>query len=44
MPIFPEESRSKPGRGPGLEARWQIGRHAYLQTDYGVFFAGPFLQ
>lgn len=32
------------GHRPGLEARWQIDRHAYLQADYGVFFAGPFLR
>lgn len=32
------------GHRPGIEARWQIDRHAYLQADYGVFFAGPFLR
>lgn len=32
------------GHRPGLEARWQIDRHAYVQADYGVFFAGPFLR
>lgn len=30
------------GHRPGIEVRWQIDRHAYLQADYGVFFAGPF--
>jgi hypothetical protein len=30
------------GHRPGMEARWQIDRHAYLQLDYGVFFAGGF--
>ena len=32
------------GYQPGVEARWQIDRHAYLQADYGIFFAGPFLR
>jgi hypothetical protein len=32
------------GYRPGIEARWQIDRHAYLQADYGVFFAGEFLK
>ncbi len=32
------------GHRPGIESRWQIDRHAYLQADYGVFFAGPFLR
>lgn len=25
-----------------MEVRWQIDRHAWLQSDYGVFFAGEF--
>jgi hypothetical protein len=32
------------GYMPGLEVRWQINRHAYFQTDYGIFYAGPFLR
>ena len=32
------------GYRPGIEARWQIDRHAYLQADYGIFFAGDFLK
>ena len=32
------------GYRPGVEVRWQIDRHAYLQADYGVFFAGEFLK
>ena len=32
------------GYRPGIEVRWQIGRHAYLQADYGVFYAGQFLK
>jgi hypothetical protein len=32
------------GYRPGLEVRWQIDRHAWLQADYGVFFAGEFLK
>jgi hypothetical protein len=32
------------GHRPGVEMRWQINRHLYMQTDYGVFFAGSFLR
>jgi len=32
------------GYRPGAELRWQIDRHAYLQADYGIFYAGKFLQ
>jgi hypothetical protein len=32
------------GYRPGIQVRWQIDRHAYLQADYGVFFAGEFLK
>ncbi len=32
------------GHRPGLEVRWQMTRHAYLQGDYGIFYAGPFLR
>ena len=32
------------GHRPGLEVRWQIDRHAYLQVDYGIFYAGRFLR
>ena len=32
------------GYRPGAELRWQINRHAYLQADYGIFYAGRFLQ
>jgi hypothetical protein len=32
------------GYMPGVEVRWQIDRHAYLQADYGIFYAGPFLR
>jgi hypothetical protein len=31
------------GERPGIEARWQIDRHAYVQGDFGVFTAGPFI-
>jgi hypothetical protein len=31
------------GQRPGIEARWQIDAHLYLQGDYGVFSAGPFI-
>jgi len=32
------------GYRPGVEVRWQINRHAYLQADYGIFYAGRFLR
>lgn len=32
------------GYRPGAEVRWQIDRHAYLQGDYGIFYAGEFLK
>jgi hypothetical protein len=32
------------GYRPGVEVRWQIDRHAYLQADYGIFYAGQFLK
>ena len=32
------------GDRPGLEVHWQMTRHAYLQGDYGIFYAGRFLQ
>jgi hypothetical protein len=32
------------GYQPGVEERWQIDRHAYLQSDYGIFYADPFLR
>ena len=32
------------GYRPGVEVRWQVDRHAYLQADYGIFYAGQFLK
>ena len=32
------------GYRPGVEVRWQIDLHAWVQADYGVFFAGEFLK
>ena len=32
------------GYRPGIEARWQIDRHAYFQADYGIFYAEKFLK
>ena len=32
------------GYRPGAEVRWQIDRHAYLQADCGIFYAGQFLK
>jgi hypothetical protein len=27
-----------------MEAKWQIDSHLYLQGDYGIFTAGPFIR
>ena len=32
------------GHRPGIEAYWQVDRQVYVQSDYGVFLAGPFLR
>ena len=32
------------GHRPGTQIRWQITPHAYVQGDYGVFFAGDFMK
>jgi hypothetical protein len=32
------------GYRPGTEVRWQINQHAYLQADYGIFYAGKFIR
>jgi len=32
------------GYRPGVEVKWQIDRHAYLQGDYGIFYAGKFIR
>jgi Alginate export len=32
------------GQRPGIELKWQIDRHLYVQGEYGVFTAGPFIQ
>ena len=32
------------GHRPGIQARWQRDSHFYVQADYGVFYAGPFLR
>ncbi len=32
------------GHRPGVEARWQATPHAYLQADYGIFYAGEVLR
>jgi hypothetical protein len=40
-----DDSRSRfVGYRPGVEVRWQIDHHAYVQADYGVFYAGRFLR
>jgi hypothetical protein len=32
------------GYRPGIEVKWQINRHAYVQGDYGIFYAGRFIR
>jgi hypothetical protein len=32
------------GNRPGTEVRWQANRHLWFQGDYGIFYAGRFLQ
>jgi hypothetical protein len=32
------------GHRPGLEVRWQVNSHVWLQADYGIFYAGRFLR
>ena len=32
------------GHRPGVELRWQRDEHFYVQADYGIFYAGPFLR
>src|SRR3954464_5024705 len=32
------------GHRPGVEVRWQVNSHVWLQADYGIFYAGRFLR
>jgi hypothetical protein len=32
------------GHRPGVEIRWQVNSHVWLQADYGIFYAGRFLR
>jgi hypothetical protein len=32
------------GHRPGLEVRWQVNSHVWLQADYGIFYTGRFLR
>jgi hypothetical protein len=32
------------GNRPGTEVRWQANRHLWFQGDYGIFYAGRFLE
>jgi hypothetical protein len=32
------------GHRPGIEVRWQMNPHLWLQADYGIFYAGRFLK
>jgi hypothetical protein len=32
------------GHRPGTQIRWQENRHLWFQADYGIFYAGKFLQ
>ena len=41
----PAESKARfVGHRPGVEMRWQTTRHAYIQGDYGIFYAGDVLR
>ena len=31
------------GHRPGSELRWQVNRHLWFQADYGIFYAGKFV-
>ena len=43
--VAPGDSRARfVGYRPGAEIRWQIDRHAWVQADYGIFYAGVFLK
>ncbi len=44
VPYVPGNGERFVGHRPGLEVRWQRDAHFYVQADYGVFFAGPFLR
>jgi hypothetical protein len=40
-----DDSRARfVGYRPGVEVRWQINPHAYIQGDYGIFYAGRFIR
>jgi hypothetical protein len=32
------------GHRPGMEVRWQVNHHMWLQADYGIFYAGKFVK
>jgi len=40
----PDTNARYVGHRPGMQIRWQITSHAYVQGDYGVFFAGNFMK
>lgn len=44
VPTPPDTNARFVGHRPGMQIRWQITSHAYVQGDYGVFFAGDFLK
>jgi hypothetical protein len=31
------------GHRPGTEVHWQANRHLWFQADYGIFYAGTFV-
>jgi hypothetical protein len=32
------------GNRPGTQIRWQVTRHLWFQEDYGILYAGRFLE
>ena len=32
------------GDRPGIEVKWQVDRHLWMQADYGIFYPGSFIK
>ena len=32
------------GNRPGIEVKWQVDRHLWMQADYGIFYPGSFIK
>jgi hypothetical protein len=43
IPAGKSDARSV-GHRPGSELRWQVNRHLWFQADYGIFYAGKFVE